>query len=167
MNKAPFGGPQRVIQYLGRYTHKIAITSHRIISIDKEHTTFRYRDYADGHQEKQMQISNEEFLRRFEQHILPAGFVKIRHYGYLKNYQKKSRLEALFLQMNLPKRCDKIYIPVQVRLMERYGKDITKCPHCETGKMIMVSCYRPKNNDFKIAINTEEKIPMLQCKSPP
>ena len=72
MNKAPFGGPQQVIQYLGRYTHKIAITSQRIISIDKENTTFRYRDYADGHKEKQMQISNEEFLRRFEQHILPA-----------------------------------------------------------------------------------------------
>ena len=69
--------------------------------------------------------------------------------------------------MNLPKRLDKIYIPLQVRLIERYGKDFTKCPHCETGKMILVSCYRPKMNDIKSVLENEEKVSMVQCKSPP
>ena len=101
-----------------------------------------------------MILSNEEFIRRYEQHLLPAGFVKIRHYDYLKNYLNKARLESLFLQMNFPRRCDKIYIPISVGLMECYGKDISKCAeHCETGKMILVSCYRPRNNDYKIASN--------------
>ena len=90
-----------------------------------------------------MPLSNEEFLRRYEQHILPKGFVKIRHYGYLKNYNKKARLDALFVKMNLPKRLAKIYIPVRVRMLEKYGRDISICPHCEKGKMVLVMTYRP------------------------
>ena len=129
--KAPFGGPSQVIEYLGRYTHKIAITAHRIKNISSTHTTFYYKDYADGNAKKEMTITNEEFLRRFEQHILPKGFVKIRNYGYLKNHYKQARLNTLFEQMNLPKRPERVHIPMHIRLLEKYGRDITICPHCE------------------------------------
>ncbi len=79
--KAPFGGPAQILEYLGRYTHKVAITAHRILHIDDSHISFKYKDYADGNKQKVMSLSHEEFLRRFEQHILPKGFVKIHHAG--------------------------------------------------------------------------------------
>ena len=83
--KAPFGGPHAVIEYLGRYTHKVAISNHRICSInDEEQTvTFDYKDYADNNSKKQMTLSCKEFIRRFKQHILPSRFTKIRTCGYL------------------------------------------------------------------------------------
>ena len=85
--KAPFGGPQAVIEYLGRYTHKVAISNHRIQSIDEETgtVTFTYKDYADDDMQKQMTLTTDEFIRRFTQHILPDRFTKIRTYGYLAN----------------------------------------------------------------------------------
>ena len=78
---APFGGPAQILEYLGRYTHKTAITAHRITEITATEITFTYKDYADGKKQKQMTLSHAEFVRRFEQHILPKRFVKIRHGG--------------------------------------------------------------------------------------
>ena len=101
--KSPFGGPAQVIQYLGRYTHKVAITHHRILSVDECDITFRYKDYHDGDKQKIMSLSQVEFVRRFEKHILPKGFVKIRSYGFLKHYNKTQRLNALRQHMRLPK----------------------------------------------------------------
>lgn len=85
--RAPFGGPHAVIEYLGRYTHKLAISNHRINSIDDEQgtVTFDYKDYTDEGKQKQMTLSGSEFIRRFDQHILPERFCKIRTYGYLAN----------------------------------------------------------------------------------
>jgi hypothetical protein len=79
--KPPFASPKQVIDYLGRYTHRIAISNERIISLDKDQVTFSYRDRADGNKKKRMTLSAFEFIRRFLMHILPDGFVKIRHYG--------------------------------------------------------------------------------------
>lgn len=93
--KRPFGSVDSVVEYLGRYTHKIAITSHRITGIDEANVKFRYKDYADGNKQKEMALSIPEFLRRFELHILPKGFVKIRHYGLLQNHGKIKRLNAI------------------------------------------------------------------------
>jgi hypothetical protein len=84
--KRPFGGPQQVIEYLGRYTHKVAISNHRIIQVDKTAVSFSYKDYRDGGNTKQMTLSNAEFVRRFAQHILPLRFVRIRHYGILSRH---------------------------------------------------------------------------------
>src|SRR5699024_6900695 len=94
--KRPFGGPGQVMEYLGRYTHKIAITAHRILEIDEAAQTIRfaYKDYRKrGTKEihKEMTLSIQEFIRRFEQHILPKGFVKIRHYGYLRPHNQSKR----------------------------------------------------------------------------
>ena len=92
--KRPFGNVACVVEYLGRYTHKIAITANRITAISEYSVTFKYKDYADGNAQKEMTLSHAEFLRRFELHILPRRFVKIRHYGLLQNHGKRKRLKT-------------------------------------------------------------------------
>ncbi len=109
--KAPFGGPQAVIEYLGRYTHKVTISNHRIEGIDEQYGTvsFDYKDYADlragkagGGKQKQMPLSIDEFIRRFEQHILPERFTKIRTYGYLANRNRHRRINEVLTKMTCP-----------------------------------------------------------------
>jgi hypothetical protein len=93
--KPPFGGPERVLKYLARYTHRVAISNHRLLRFEHGQVTFRYKDYADpsaGRRVKTMTLSAEEFLRRFVTHVLPKGFVKIRHYGLLGQGHRKERL---------------------------------------------------------------------------
>lgn len=97
--------------------------------------TFRHKDYRDGDKVKIMVLEQEEFVRRFEQHILPKCFVK--------NYNKTARLNAIRKSMNLPPAAAKVRIPVQQRLLEKYGKDITICPECECGKMVLKETFRP------------------------
>jgi hypothetical protein len=83
--KPPFGGPAHVLRYLGRYTHRMAISNHRLTAFDGEHVSFRWRDYAHGSKQRIMTLDAVEFLRRFFLHVLPRGFVRIRHYGLLSN----------------------------------------------------------------------------------
>ncbi len=90
--KPPFGGPEQVLKYLARYTHRVAISNARLLELQDGRVTFRYKDYADDQRQKTMTLSAEEFLRRFVQHVLPKGFVKIRHYGLLANAQREARL---------------------------------------------------------------------------
>ena len=90
--KPPFGGPERVLKYLARYTHRVAISNHRLVSLEDGQVTFRYKDYSDAHRSKTMSLPAEEFLRRFVQHVLPRGFVKVRHYGLLANRHREERL---------------------------------------------------------------------------
>ena len=136
--KAPFGGPAQIIEYLGRYTHKVAITAHRILKIDDQQISFRYKDYQDGHKQKIMTLGHEEFLRRFEQHILPKGFVKIRHAGILHSKDKTRRIRSVCTQLQLPPPMPKVSLPVAVRLLLQTGKDITLCPKCGKGSMILI-----------------------------
>lgn len=86
--KRPFTGPQSVLEYLGRYTHKIAISNHRIKSITEDKVSFAYKDYKHGSTQKEMTLNAPEFIRRFAMHILPKGFVRIRHYGILSSTSK-------------------------------------------------------------------------------
>jgi len=90
--KPAFGGPARVLRYLGRYTHRVAISNHRIVSFDGERVTFRYKDYAHGCKHRVMTLTAVEFLRRFFLHVLPKGFVRIRHFGFLANRWRTARL---------------------------------------------------------------------------
>jgi hypothetical protein len=90
--KAAFGGPLQVLRYLGRYTHRVAISNHRLLSFDGERVTFRWRDYAHGNKSRVMTLDAVEFLRRFFLHILPMGFVRIRHFGFLANRFRTARL---------------------------------------------------------------------------
>ena len=99
--KPAFGGPEQVLRYLGRYTHRVAISNHRLLAFDGERVTFRWRDYAHGNQSRAMTLDAIEFLRRFFLHILPKGFVRIRHFGFLANRFRADRL-ALCRQLLPP-----------------------------------------------------------------
>ena len=143
--KAPFGGPQAVIEYVGRYTHKVAISNHRISSInDKEESvTFGYKDYGDDGKQKQMTLSAAEFIRRFEQHILPPRFTKIRTYGYLGNRNRHRRINEVLKKMKLPLHKGLIKIPLELRMLERYGMDIKQCPCCKRQTLQLLKIYYP------------------------
>jgi len=91
--KKPFGGPEQVLKYLARYTHRVAISNSRLVKLADGQVTFRYKDYADSSQDKTMTLAAVAFLRRFLCHVLPSGFVKIRHYGLLANGQRARRLQ--------------------------------------------------------------------------
>jgi hypothetical protein len=92
MSERPFGGPQVVFNYLGRYTHRVAISNHRLIGMGDGKVSFRWRDYRDHDREKTMTLEAGEFLRRFLLHVLPDGMCKIRYYGFLSNRKRKERL---------------------------------------------------------------------------
>lgn len=92
--KRPFGGPAQVLDYLGRYTHRVAISNHRLLSCTDTEIRFRYKDYAHGNRRKVMALAPTEFIRRFLLHVLPAGFMRIRHYGILANRTKRAKLAA-------------------------------------------------------------------------
>ena len=142
---APFGGPAQILEYLGRYTHKTAITAHRIKEITGTTITFTYKDYADGKKQKQLTLSLEEFARRFEQHVLPKRFVKIRHGGYLSHNGKNKRIAAIHEQLRLPKPMPKVIIPFSMQMLQRTGIDYSLCPKCKIGKMEIVASYLNHN----------------------
>ncbi|MFH1514020.1 MAG: IS91 family transposase [bacterium] len=139
--KEPFGGPEQVVEYLGRYTHKTAISNHRILSVDETGVSFRYLDYRDNRQ-KQMHLSGMEFLRRFCQHILPKGFVRIRYFGLLAS---KNRPQLRQLQkehgVTIPQKKKKKDWKQLCR--EHLGYDPDLCPHCKKGKMVTIERFDP------------------------
>ena len=142
--KRPFGGPQQVIEYLGRYTHKIAISNHRLQSTDNETVTFEYKDYKTGGDKKTMTLKVSEFIRRFAQHIMPRGFRRIRHYGYLSNASKSKSLSAARKSLGLQakKRIDRA--TRKVLATERIlGQNPDRCRSCEIGTMHRVGVLPP------------------------
>ena len=134
--KEPFKNAECVIQYLGRYTHRVAISNERIIEVTDETVTFKWRDYKDNNKMKKMTVTIEEFIRRFLLHILPPHFMKIRYYGILGNRNKKKKsLKCKILTRT------KIYInkklPALELLKQTLGKDFNLCPHCKKGHMLI------------------------------
>src|SRR5438105_2688851 len=99
-SKPPFGGPEYVLHYLGRYTHRVAISNHRLLSFDDGQVTFRWRDSAHNNEQKLMTLSLDEFLRRFLLHLLPKGFVRIRHFGFLANRRRAQLLPLCFAALD-------------------------------------------------------------------
>ena len=128
--KKPFGSPKSVVEYLGRYTHKIAISNHRIKSIDEQNVTFDYKDYRMAGVKKQMTLTHGEFIRRFSLHILPKRFVKIRHYGFLSSTWKRQKLKLLQEKL-------------QVKVLEKVEKKpfLPKCPCCKTGNLHRIAVF--------------------------
>jgi Putative transposase/Transposase zinc-binding domain len=134
--KRTFSGPLAVVQYLGRYTHRIAISNNRIVSMDEHTVTFTVKDRKCGNQTKTLTLTGVEFIRRFLMHVLPRGFVKIRHYGLLANRNKKTKL-ALSRKLT----CSPTYKPkfegletIEI-LCILVGRDVTVCPVCNEGKL--------------------------------
>jgi hypothetical protein len=93
--KKPFAGPEQVLAYLSRYTHRVAISNGRLVALGDTHVAFRWRDYAHGGAQKVMRLEAHEFIRRLLQHVLPDGFQRIRHYGFLANGHRKSKLMVI------------------------------------------------------------------------
>ncbi|SHH21771.1 Transposase zinc-binding domain-containing protein [Flavobacterium micromati] len=128
--KKPFGSPKSVIEYLGRYTHKIAISNNRIQSVDDKNVTFTYKDYRQNGFKKQMTLTHEEFIRRFAMHILPKRFVKIRHYGFLSSNWKREKLKLLQEKL-------------KVKVLEKAEQKpfLPKCPCCKTGNLHRIAVF--------------------------
>jgi hypothetical protein len=143
--KQPFGGPQQVIEYLGRYTHKVAISNHRIISVADDKVSFRYKDYAHSSKQKTMTLQATAFLQRFCLHILPAGFRKVRYYGFLANVhsallqvQQKEMGAATIKTRDIKKTSWKVIAK------EKLNYDADRCPCCRKGRMITILPFEPR-----------------------
>jgi hypothetical protein len=133
--KRPFAGPESVLQYLGRYTHRIAISNNRILDLRDGVVRFHWRDYKDANRNKVMTLSADEFLRRFLLHVLPNGFMRIRHFGLLANRHRKRKLERCRALLAAPPPAEKAK-QSSAAMMERLtGEDLTLCPFCEQGTM--------------------------------
>ena len=133
--KPPFGGPERVLDYLGRYTHRVAISNNRLKELKDGRVTFAYKDYKDQHRQKLMTLPADEFLRRFLLHVLPHGFQRIRHYGLLGNRHRAENLARCRELLAVPTPV----APPQQDYGERYrqltGQDPLQCPQCKRGQM--------------------------------
>jgi hypothetical protein len=128
--KKPFGSPKSVVEYLGRYTHKIAISNQRIRKIDDRKVTFSYKDYRQNGVKKHMVLSHEEFIRRFAMHILPKRFVKIRHYGFLSSTWKRKNLKILQEKLG-------------IKLREKPPSKAfqSKCSCCKIGNLVTIATF--------------------------
>ena len=142
--KAPFAGPQQVVDYVGRYTHRVAISNHRIVDIEDGHVQFQWRDYRDNNQQKSMTLSAEEFIRRFLLHVLPNGFHRIRYYGFLGNRYRKEKLEHCRQLLGMtPPTEDSSQPQPREDYRDRYekltGHSLRECPACHHGRMITIA----------------------------
>ncbi|MBL4935093.1 IS91 family transposase [Clostridium sp. YIM B02515] len=138
--KPPFKGAACVVEYLGRYTHRVAISNKRIVSIENNSVTFKWHDYKDNSKCKLMTISAEEFIRRFLVHILPNGFMKIRHYGLLGNRNKNTKLKTCKQLTNTPILLKEKISTIKL-IQKLTGRDLSKCPNCGSDKLIRRSCF--------------------------
>ncbi len=141
--KPPFGGPQQVVDYVGRYTHRVAISNHRLVDIEDGHVKFSWRDYRDDNQQKTMTLVSEEFIRRFLLHVLPSGFHRIRYYGFLGNrYRKEKLAHGRRLLGMVPPSLDSSEPTAPEDYRDRYekltGRSLRECPICHQGRMIIV-----------------------------
>jgi hypothetical protein len=144
--KRPFAGPQQVLDYLGRYTHRVAISNNRIISIDNRRVTFTYKDRQRNDEIKKMTLDADEFIRRFLLHVLPKGLIKIRYFGFLAHTNKKKDIPLIRKLIDpdatLPEKIQETICEMMLRLT---GIDISCCPVCKKGKMIRIRKL-PKND---------------------
>lgn len=133
-SKPPFGGPEQVVQYIGRYTHRVAISNHRLVNLEDGRVAFRWRDYRDGNSQKVMTLSAHDFIGRFIQHILPERFVRLRSYGILSTRNRPTKLARCreLLQAPAPETARRNWKEL---LEELTGRPIDACRACNRGKM--------------------------------
>jgi len=136
--KKAFGGPDQVLEYLGRYSHRICISNYRILDISKTHVTFRYLDRK-AKKSKVKTIKGEAFLRLFAEHILPKHFVKIRHIGFLCSRTKQQDLATARASLGAPPPIPKVKLTTREFIKMTTGKDPYLCPCCGVGEMIIIS----------------------------
>ena len=141
--KPPFGGPERVLNYLGRYTHRVAISNNRLRALQDGQVTFAYKDYKEKDQTKMMTLPAGEFLRRFLLHVLPDGFQRIRYYGFLGNRSRAAlALCRELLAAPVPEESSPS-ASYSERLQQLTGTDILRCPSCKLGHMVRIKEFTP------------------------
>jgi len=142
--KKPFGSPQTVLDYLGRYSHRVALSNERILSVQNGQVTLSYRDRKDGNRKTTLPLNAQEFIRRFLLHVLPDGFMRIRHFGFLANRSKKQALaqcrRLLKIEAALPETPKESAKDLLLRIT---GIDLSRCPSCHRGTMIVVAELPP------------------------
>ncbi len=139
--KPPFGGPQQVLKYLARYTHRVAIGNHRLLALEDGRVRLRYKDYAGGGERRTMELTATEFLRRFLQHVLPSGFVRIRSYGLLANRERREKLAAcreLLGAATAPAAAPPEAPPLGPAPVVTQARCATVCPVCGVGRMVVI-----------------------------
>jgi hypothetical protein len=144
--KPPFGGPEGVLQYLGRYTHRIAISNHRLLNLRSGDVSFLWRDYADNNHQKTMTLKADEFIRRFLLHVLPSRYVRIRHFGLLANRKRKNNIalcRKLLGDTKTATQQNGRKETWQEQLFRICGIDVTLCPVCQKGRMCTVALLLP------------------------
>ena len=143
--KRPFAGPEQVLAYLGRYTHRIALTNNRLLSFDEHAVRLRYKDYAAGGRRKVMSLQTHEFIRRYLLHVLPTGFMRIRHYGLLANRVKHHRLAQACAALHAsPPEAPAAAETVETFWLRIANLDIQRCPYCASGRLQPVATLVPR-----------------------
>ena len=145
--KRPFAGPTQVLDYVGRYTHRVAISNNRLLSMDGDKVCFRWKDYRDGNRQKTMTLGGDEFIRRFLIHVLPDGFHRIRYFGFLGNCHRARKLARCRKLLGMASAVPAADPPADYR--DRFealtGQSLRQCPHCHAGIMVVIDCIaRPK-----------------------
>lgn len=146
--KPPFAGPEKVLDYLSRYTHRIAISNHRILSLKDGKVSFRWRDYRHGDKQRVMTLKADEFIRRFLLHVLPAAYVRIRYYGFLANCHRSRLLKLCrkFLEVTRAPETQSSESPDWAELLESLtGIDPFLCPKCRKGHLIRFDVFTPSD----------------------
>ena len=146
--KAPFAGPQQVLDYVGRYTHRVALSNNRLLAIEDGQVKFRYKDYRDDSQQKTLTLSADEFIRRFLLHVLPQGFHRIRYYGFLGNRHRQLKLALCRRLLAMEPReetapADKAEQDYRDRYETLTGSSLWECPVCHRGRMIVIQVIDP------------------------
>jgi hypothetical protein len=155
--KRPFAGPEQVLDYVGRYTHRVALSNNRLLDIDQDKVTFRYKDYRHDSQQKTMTLDAEEFIRRFLLHILPDGFQRIRYYGFLGNRyreEKLARCRQLLGMAPCEPPASEASQDYRDRCEELTGSSLWECPVCHRGRMAVVAILPPSPNRQTAVTNT-------------
>ncbi len=163
--KPPFGGPEQVLKYLARYTHRAAISNHRLIALEGDQVEFLWKDYAHGGKQKTMKLHAVEFIRRFLMHVLPAGFVRIRHYGFLANRVCREKLElcrSLLAAITPTVAVEPVPEPEQAA-ETRTEPHI--CPACGEGRMVIIETLPPIRGDRRGQAHPESAPELARCDS--
>ena len=142
--KPPFAGPEQVLAYVARYTHRVALSNDRLIGIEDGMIRFRWRDYRNGNRQKTMTLTADEFIRRFLFHVLPQGFQRIRYYGFLGNRYREQKLARCRQLLAVPQP------PVSEETRDdrdQYekitGASLIECPACHRGRMVVIDVFNP------------------------
>ena len=155
--KRPFAGPQQVLDYVGRYTHRVAISNRRLLDIDNDQIRFHWKDYRHGDQVKTMALSAEEFIRRFLLHVLPSRFHRIRYYGFLGNRHRQQKLDQCRRLLGMPTPDPNTPLPPPRDYLDRYedltGCSLRQCPQCQRGRMVLVAIL-PKSPKSPLVIDS-------------